>query len=102
MIGCVVIGSAVPLATAVPHDAWIALASQWISDPDVCDAHGDADGDGVTDEVDNCPAVSNRSQRDGDQDGLGDACDPRDLRVGQTHGASRGFGARQNVAARHR
>lgn len=37
----------------------------------------DRDGDGVTDPADNCPAVSNADQADGDVDGLGDACDPR-------------------------
>jgi hypothetical protein len=35
----------------------------------------DDDGDGIADRDDNCPTVSNRSQRDTDGDGLGDACD---------------------------
>lgn len=38
----------------------------------------DADGDGVCDSEDNCPATPNASQRDLDTDGLGDACDPDD------------------------
>jgi hypothetical protein len=36
----------------------------------------DSDGDGVCDEVDNCPAVCNPQQLDRDGDGLGDLCDP--------------------------
>jgi len=36
----------------------------------------DRDCDGVTDEVDNCPALENSTQADTDIDGAGDACDP--------------------------
>jgi hypothetical protein len=35
----------------------------------------DADGDGVCDANDNCPAVANPDQADADADGTGDACD---------------------------
>jgi|GEM_PF-3205550 len=35
----------------------------------------DQDGDGVSDEVDNCPANPNPNQEDSDGDGVGDACD---------------------------
>src|SRR5206468_2418741 len=36
----------------------------------------DADGDGVCDASDNCPADPNPDQQDADGDGVGDACDP--------------------------
>lgn len=42
----------------------------------VCPASGDADGDGVCDDTDNCPNDPNPIQEDADGDGLGDACDP--------------------------
>jgi hypothetical protein len=35
----------------------------------------DADGDGVADDLDNCPSVANADQADSDGDGVGDACD---------------------------
>lgn len=35
----------------------------------------DADGDGIKDDVDNCPNSHNPDQRDSDGDGRGDACD---------------------------
>jgi len=35
----------------------------------------DSDGDGIPDNVDNCPNVSNMSQTDSDGDGIGNACD---------------------------
>jgi hypothetical protein len=37
--------------------------------------YGDSDGDGFSDDVDNCPNKSNPSQEDLDDDGLGDICD---------------------------
>jgi YD repeat-containing protein len=36
----------------------------------------DTDGDGVPDQTDNCTLVSNANQRDTDQDGFGNICDP--------------------------
>jgi hypothetical protein len=38
-------------------------------------APGDRDGDGVADNVDNCPDVQNADQADEDGDKIGDACD---------------------------
>ncbi|MEM6802829.1 MAG: T9SS type A sorting domain-containing protein [Bacteroidota bacterium] len=38
----------------------------------------DTDGDGVNDDVDNCPAIANADQTDTDSDGDGDACDEDD------------------------
>jgi hypothetical protein len=35
----------------------------------------DADGDGVPDATDDCPAVANPAQADADHDGVGDACE---------------------------
>ena len=42
------------------------------------DPYLDEDGDGVSDEVDNCPSVPNASQLDFDGDESGDACDEDD------------------------
>ena len=41
----------------------------------VCQPCGDADGDEVPDDRDNCPNVPNALQSDGDGDGVGDLCD---------------------------
>lgn len=38
----------------------------------------DFDGDGVTDDKDNCPEIANPDQANNDKDELGDACDPDD------------------------
>jgi thrombospondin 2/3/4/5 len=32
--------------------------------------------DGIQDSLDNCPTIANSDQRDADNDGLGDDCDP--------------------------
>jgi rhodanese-related sulfurtransferase len=39
----------------------------------------DTDEDGINDDRDNCPTVSNPDQKDTDQDGVGDACEEKNL-----------------------
>ena len=53
------------------------LADRWYSDDP-----GDVDGDGVPNDVDNCPDTYNPGQEDIDGDGKGDACDPPLLKPG--------------------
>jgi gliding motility-associated-like protein len=45
-----------------------------VNDPDM-------DGDGILNYLDNCPAIVNANQADRDHDGIGDACDLKQLNV---------------------
>ena len=42
------------------------------------EAPPDSDGDGINDNIDNCPSIANEDQADFDSDGEGDACDSDD------------------------
>ena len=51
---------------------------------DACDPLIDNDGDGVANDVDNCPFVANApadATVDADGDGIGDACDDQPFRI---------------------
>jgi hypothetical protein len=52
----------------------------------VSDGTPDADGDGIGDTTDNCPAVANADQADADADGVGDACDDSGTAAGSVSG----------------
>ena len=47
------------------------------ADPRSLSMDEDADGDGWPNDEDNCPVHHNPKQRDFDDDGVGNACDPR-------------------------
>jgi hypothetical protein len=65
---CVIAGTTHP--DAAVHDA-ISIDGRPIDGPP-----GDGDGDGVLDNVDNCPSKANVDQHDEDGDAIGDLCDP--------------------------
>ena len=65
-----------PLGVAIVHDLGVSTLRAWADLPGVCAAETDLDIDGVPDDADNCPVVSNPDQADADEDGTGNACDP--------------------------
>ena len=58
----------------------MSLCSRWIS-------LDDADGDGIENDLDNCPSIANEVQLDTDGDGQGDDCDNDDDNDGVEDGA---------------
>ncbi len=60
-----------PLSVLREPPVWQPLPMQAISD--------DSDGDGIGDEVDNCPHKPNSAQDDTDDNGIGDACQCGDV-----------------------
>ena len=52
---------------------WVKAQTQGCSEPIV-----DTDGDGICDELDNCPTVANPDQADADGDHTGDVCEDAD------------------------
>ena len=68
-------GQMPPLGTELKDRTGLYAMQQWISDPAVCDIFPDTDGDGITDNADNCTLHANVNQRDSNRDGIGNACD---------------------------
>lgn len=66
-----------------PGGDWLWASSSGSAEPDWSGPHcftiygggEDSDGDGIGDELDNCPTVFNPEQEDTDIDGVGDSCD---------------------------
>jgi len=68
-----------PLATMMVDSVATSVIDSWLSAADVCDLFPDSDGDGTTDNLDNCPNSSNANQADEDGNGIGDACESSHL-----------------------
>ncbi len=66
---------------------------------DICDENLDADCDAVADGADNCPRSDNPVQKDTDEDGLGDVCDPEPERASFSLVAAAIVGATGTVRA---
>ncbi len=61
-------------ALVFDFDIYEISSGEWHLTPSF-NVYPDADGDGIPDELDNCPEASNPDQTDTDEDGIGDACD---------------------------
>ena len=64
-----------PLATFIIDTQAIDVLRSWVESPGVCSVESDSDLDGVADDADNCPGISNPDQSDVDRDRIGDLCD---------------------------
>jgi hypothetical protein len=64
-----------------PSCSFLLSAAPPITSGEIVVTSADTDDDGVLDSSDNCPTVANTDQRDVDEDGVGDACDPMDDRT---------------------
>jgi hypothetical protein len=70
-LGSTVPTDRMPKLSLLPDPAGLALIGAWIdANPTL-----DADGDGVTDDMDNCKAKPNALQNDPDRDDVGNVCD---------------------------
>jgi hypothetical protein len=72
-----------PEGVAIDYDGNIYLVDENVLDGDSAllvlsrsEPGIDSDGDGVIDEIDNCPEIENADQADADDDGIGNVCDP--------------------------
>jgi uncharacterized repeat protein (TIGR03806 family) len=63
-----------PLASRVVDELGASILDDWIRSG-LGFGVADSDGDGLADNVDNCPFASNPDQRDSDADGFGNRCD---------------------------
>ena len=76
MIGAEVYALAKETPAGEPHTFIMAFTG--VGGTPQFDQDGDSDGDGILDEVDNCPLVANPDQLDSDGNNVGDACDTYD------------------------
>ena len=70
ILSCILLAAAAP---AMASSNWDELI--WDTDVWASESPPDSDGDGVTDDVDNCPDNGNADQADLDDDDIGDVCD---------------------------
>lgn len=57
----------------------VPVALRKLADFQIIKDDDDRDGDGISDDEDNCPDVANPAQLDSDFDGIGDICDPNPM-----------------------